>query len=67
MDSGQIVHIDPDRRMIGLHIYDGLFKVCGGKGYITHLGTLHVMLLVATRMRQFLHSTKSAEDLEEER
>jgi len=27
VDSGQIVHIDPDRRMIGLHIYDGLFKV----------------------------------------
>jgi DNA damage-binding protein 1 len=27
VDSGQIAHIDPERRMIGLHIYDGFFKV----------------------------------------
>mmetsp|Transcript_28073 Transcript_28073/g.43830 ORF Transcript_28073/g.43830 Transcript_28073/m.43830 type:complete len:992 (-) Transcript_28073:1819-4794(-) len=27
VDSGQIVHIDRDKRMIGLHLYDGLFKV----------------------------------------
>ena len=27
VDSGQITRIDPERRMIGLHIYDGFFKV----------------------------------------
>ena len=27
VDSGQIAHIDPERRLIGLHIYDGFFKV----------------------------------------
>eukprot|EP00291_Cryptomonas_curvata_P008383 CAMPEP_0172198090 /NCGR_PEP_ID=MMETSP1050-20130122/27879_1 /TAXON_ID=233186 /ORGANISM="Cryptomonas curvata, Strain CCAP979/52" /LENGTH=486 /DNA_ID=CAMNT_0012874843 /DNA_START=773 /DNA_END=2230 /DNA_ORIENTATION=- len=27
VDSGQIAHIDPERRLIGLHLYDGFFKV----------------------------------------
>jgi hypothetical protein len=27
VDSGPISHIDPDRRMIGMHLYDGIFKV----------------------------------------
>lgn len=27
--SLQIGIIDPDCRLIGLHLYDGLFKVCG--------------------------------------
>ncbi len=34
-DSGQVGIIDPDNRMIGLHLYDGLFKIipidAGGK------------------------------------
>lgn len=27
-DNGQIGIVDPACRMIGLHLYDGLFKVC---------------------------------------
>ena len=27
-DNGQIGVIDPEHRLIGLHLYDGLFKVC---------------------------------------
>eukprot|EP00281_Chroomonas_sp_CCMP1168_P025534 CAMPEP_0206228886 /NCGR_PEP_ID=MMETSP0047_2-20121206/9404_1 /ASSEMBLY_ACC=CAM_ASM_000192 /TAXON_ID=195065 /ORGANISM="Chroomonas mesostigmatica_cf, Strain CCMP1168" /LENGTH=1100 /DNA_ID=CAMNT_0053652151 /DNA_START=70 /DNA_END=3372 /DNA_ORIENTATION=+ len=27
VDSGQVAHIDPNKKMVGLHLYDGLFKV----------------------------------------
>jgi len=27
VDSGQITHIDPNKKLVGLHLYDGLFKV----------------------------------------
>jgi hypothetical protein len=30
VDNGQIGVIDPESRMIGLHLYDGLFKVLPG-------------------------------------
>jgi hypothetical protein len=27
-DNGQLALVDPDCRVIGLHLYDGVFKVC---------------------------------------
>lgn len=30
VDNGQIGVVDPECRLIGLHLYDGLFKVCFG-------------------------------------
>ena len=35
-DSGQIAVVDPQCRLIGLHLYDGLFKVRRLRGYIRY-------------------------------
>ena len=34
VDNGQIGIVDPWCRMIGLHLYDGLFKVSAGQAYV---------------------------------
>jgi len=47
VDNGQIGVIDPESRMIGLHLYDGLFKVPPGA-------------LIAKGRRQRLHAGSAA-------
>lgn len=33
-DNGQLAVVDPECRLIGLHLYDGMLKVCGGFGWV---------------------------------
>ena len=33
VDAGMVGIVDPGCRMIGLHMYDGLFKVCAGTAH----------------------------------
>ena len=56
VDSGQIAHIDPDKRMIGLHIYDGFFKVVpiDAKGVLKEAFNIRLEELQVIDL-QFLH------------
>ena len=56
IDSGPIMHIDPERRLIGLHLYDGFFKVIpvDSKGQLKDAFNLRLEELQVLDI-QFLH------------
>ena len=56
IDSGPIMHIDPDRRLIGLHLYDGFFKVIpvDSKGHLKDAFNIRLEELQVLDI-QFLH------------
>jgi DNA damage-binding protein 1 len=56
IESGPIMHIDPERRLIGLHLYDGFFKVIpvDSKGHLKDAFNIRLEELQVLDI-QFLH------------
>ena len=43
VDNGQIGIVDPDTRVIGLHLYDGLLKACLAHLAASNMGCVHAV------------------------